>query len=36
MGDSRWLFFVFQSESEQEEESTGSLGSTAVAVSPFF
>lgn len=28
-------FSVFQSESEQDEESTGSMGSAAVAVSPF-
>lgn len=27
---------VFQSESEQDEEGTGSMGSAAVAVSPVF
>lgn len=29
------LFSVFQSESEQDEECMGSMGSAAVAVSPF-
>lgn len=34
LSDSRLLVFVFQSESEHDEESTGSMGSASVAVSP--
>ena len=36
LSNSHLFFLSFQSESEQDEESTGSMGSAAVAVSPSF